>query len=397
MKQIIKRGSFLTLMFMLLGCLSLYAADNDLTTKQITIKLERAGTLPDRIASSRKYKITNLKIVGEINGTDLKMIRDMAGSNSTGNSTDGKLSVLDLSEAKIVEGGDYYYYDYDNNRNNYYYTSNDVIGDKAFYYCRGLTSLTLPDGITSIGYCAFYGCSGLTSLTLPDGITSIGSWAFRDCSGLTSLTIPAGITSIHSLAFQYCSGLKEVRICINDNLDTYLTKGHPYIPVDYKYIDCDIKYYINDKEITSIEIPSNVTTLGDYVFQGRRGLTSLTLPAGITSIGEFAFSYCSGLTSIYVYAEKVPRIGRYAFEGCASRKCTLYVPKGTYDNYRLSEFGYFVNIVEFDATGIDKTTTSTDVEEVSRYSLNGQRLAVPVKGLNIVKYSDGTVRKVVVK
>ena len=513
MKQIIKRGSFFTLMFMLLGCLSLYAADNNLTTKQITIKLEKAGTLPDRIASSRKYKVTNLKIIGEINGTDLKMIRDMAGSNSTGNSTDGKLSVLDLSEAKIVEGGDYYYYDYDNNRNNYYYTSNDVIGDKAFYYCRGLTSLTLPDGITSIG-----------------------SWAFRDCSGLTSLTIPAGITSIHSLAFQYCSGLKEVRICINDNLDTYLTKGHPYIPVDYKYIDCDIKYYINDKEITSIEIPSNVTTLGDYVFQGRRGLTSLnlpagitkigggafsgcsgltsltlpagiteigynafagcsgltslnlpagiteigssafagcsgltsltipagitdigyeafldcsglmsltlpagitsigygafrncsgltslTLPAGITSIGDYAFydcrgltsltlpdgvtsiyfdafAGCSGLTSIYVYAEKVPKIDSKAFEGFDAKKCTLYVPMGTRDDYWVSNFGdYFENIVEFDATGIDKTTISTDIEEVARYSVNGQRLSAPTKGLNIVKYSDGSVKKVTVR
>ena len=157
MKQIINRGSFLTLMFLLLGCLSLYAADNDLITRQITIKLEKAGTLPDRIASSRKYKITNLKIIGEINGTDLRMIREMAGSNSKGDYTDGKLSVLDLSEAKIVEGGDYYYYDYDNNnnRNNYYYTSNDVIGDKAFRNCRGLTSLTLPDGITSIGSSAF--------------------------------------------------------------------------------------------------------------------------------------------------------------------------------------------------------------------------------------------------
>ena len=118
MKQIIKRGSFLTLMFLLLGCLSLYAADNDLITKQITIHLEKAGTLPDRIGSSKKYKITNLKIIGEINGTDLRMIREMAGSISYGNSTDGKLSVLDLSEAKIVEGGDSYYTDYDNN--NYY-------------------------------------------------------------------------------------------------------------------------------------------------------------------------------------------------------------------------------------------------------------------------------------
>ena len=257
MRNFTFKGLFLTAVFMLLGCFSIQAADDDLITKQITINLDKAGTLPNKIASSEMYKITNLKIIGEINGTDWNMIREMAGRDNRGYGTEGKLSVLDLSEAKIVKGGDSYY------SGDNCYTSNDEIGE----------------------------------------------YAFKDCSRLTSLT----------------------------------------------------------------------------------------LPAGITSIGEFAFSYCSGLTSIYVYAEKVPRIGRYAFEGCASRKCTLYVPKGTYDNYRLSEFGYFENIVEFDATGIDKTTTSTDVEEVSRYSLNGQRLAVPVKGLNIVKYSDGTVRKVVVK
>ena len=331
MKQIIKRGSFLTLMFLLLGCLSLYAADNALITRQITIKLEEAGTLPDRIASSEEYKITNLKIIGEINGTDLGMIRKMAGSSYTGNSTDGKLSVLDLSKAKIVKGGDWYYSDL--------HTSNDVIGsyafkgcsvltslnlpagitsigEYAFKGCSGLTSLTLPAGITKIGSETFEGCSGLTSLTLPVGITSIGSYAFQGCSGLTSLTLPAGITSIGYSAFQGCSGLtsltlptgitsigesafsgcgglKEVRFCINDNLDTYLTKGHPYIDVD-----CGIKYYINDKEITSIEIPSNVTTLGNYVFQGCSRLTSLTLPVGITSIGYRAFQGCSGLTSL---------------------------------------------------------------------------------------------------
>ena len=301
------KGLLLTAVFMLLGCLSIQAANDDLITKQITIKLDKAGTLPDRIASSKKYKITNLKIVGEINGTDWNMIREMAGRNYQESSTEGNLSVLDLSEAKIVAGGDYYYYD--NLFNNKVYTSNDEIGEYAFAYCSGLTSLTLPVGITSIGEFAFSGCSGLTSLNLPAGITSIDKYAFSGCSRLTSLT----------------------------------------------------------------------------------------LPAGITSIGEFAFSYCSGLTSIYEYAEKVPRIGRYAFEGCASRKCTLYVPKGTYDNYRLSEFGYFENIVEFDATGIDKTTTSTDVEEVSRYSLNGQRLVGPTKGLNIVKYSDGSVKKVAVE
>ena len=326
MRNFTFKGLFLTAVFMLLGCFSIQAADDDLITKQITINLDKAGTLPNKIASSEMYKITNLKIIGEINGTDWNMIREMAGRDNRGYGTEGKLSVLDLSEAKIVKGGDSYY------SGDNCYTSNDEIGEYAFKDCSRLTSLTLPVGITSIGYDAFAYCSGLTSLTLPAGITSIGEYAFSGCSGLTSLTLPAGITSIDKYAFSGCSRL-----------------------------------------------------------------TSLTLPAGITSIGEFAFSYCSGLTSIYVYAEKVPRIGRYAFEGCASRKCTLYVPKGTYDNYRLSEFGYFENIVEFDATGIDKTTTSTDVEEVSRYSADGQRLAVPVKGLNIVKYSDGSARKVVVK
>ena len=279
MKHIIKRGCFLTLMFMLLGCLSLYAADNDLITRQITIQLEKAGTLPDRIGSSRKYTITNLKIIGEINGTDLRMIREMAGSNSTGNSTDGMLSVLDLSEAKIVEGGDCYYKDH--------YTSNDVIGSHAFSYCSGLTSLNLPAGITEIQNDAFRNCSGLTSLNLPDGITEIGN---------------------------------------------------------------------------------NV------------------------------FTICFGLTSIYVYAEKVPLIGGNAFAGVDVKKCTVYVPMGTRDDYRLSGFGdYFENIVEFEATGIDKTTTSTEVEEVARYSVNGQRLSAPTKGLNIVKYSDGSVKKVAVQ
>ena len=366
MKQIIKRGSFLTLMFMLLGCLSLYAADNDLITRQITIQLEKAGTLPDRITDSEKYKITNLKIIGEINGTDLRMIREMAGSNYS----DGKLSVLDLSEAKIVKGGDYYYIDY--------HTSTDVIGPSAFEGCSGLTSLTLPAGITSIGHDAFRDCSGLTSLTLPAGITEIGEFAFDGCSGLTSLTLPAGITSIGRYVFSDCSGLTSL------NLPAGITSIG-----DNAFRGCS--------GLTSLTLPAGITEIGTCTFWNCSGLTSLTLPAGITSISSYAFYGCSGLTSIYVYAEKVPEIGSNEFEGCDAEKCTVYVPMGTRDDYRLSEFGYFENIVEFDVSGIDKTTISTDVEEVARYSVNGQRLTAPTKGLNIVKYSDGSVKKVAVQ
>ena len=90
-------------------------------------------------------------------------------------------------------------------------------------------------------------------------------------------------------------------------------------------------------------------------------------------------------------------LGSNVFYGCDAKNCTVYVPKGTYDAYKSSRFGYFEKIVEFDATGIDKVTTSTNAKEVSRYSANGQRLSAPAKGLNIVKYSDGSVKKVAVQ
>ena len=327
MRNFTFKGLLLTAVFMLLGSTAILAADDGLITRQI--KLDEAGTLPDRIGENQKYLITNLKIVGKINGTDLKFIREMAGCDFNGKETDGKLSILDLSEAKIVEGGSAYYSDRDDG---FIYTSNDKLGDYVFNDCYGLTSLTLPSSVTKIGCYALSNCIGLTSLTLPSSVTEIGEGAFLNCRGLTNFTIPSGVTSIGHGAFFCCYGL-----------------------------------------------------------------ISLTIPSSVTSIGSRAFNYCSGLTSIYAYMEKLPETGSNLFLGCDEKKCTVYVPKGTYDDYFVSEFGFFSHIVEFDATGIDKTTTSTDVEEVSRYSLNGQRLVGPTKGLNIVKYSDGSVKKVAVE
>ena len=173
MRNFTFKRQLLFVMFMLLGCLSIQAANDGLVTKQITIKLDKAGTLPDRISESKKNLITNLKIVGEVNGTDWKFIREMAGRDYNMNITDGKLSILDLYDAKIVEGGSYY----DSNN----YTSNDKLGNCVFFDCRGLTSLTIPSSVTSIGDWAFHGCSGLTSLTIPTSVTSIGGGAFSWC------------------------------------------------------------------------------------------------------------------------------------------------------------------------------------------------------------------------
>ena len=395
MRNFTFKGLFLAIVFIVLGSLSIQAADG-LITKQITIKLEKAGTLPDKIGSTKKKQITNLKIIGEINGTDLRMIREMAGKDVRGNDTDGMLSVLDLSDAKIVEGGDYYYIDYP-----YYSTSNDKIGDYTFYGCSVLTSLTLPSGLTEIGEGAFAECSGLTSITLPSGVTSIGECAFIHCSGLTSITLPSGVTKIGNDAFQYCSGLTSL------TLPSGLTEiGHgafaecsglTSITLPSGVTEIGDLTFTACSGLTSLTLPSGVTSIGDYAFYDCSGLTSITLPSGLTSIGDDAFQYCSGLTSIYVYTEKLPKMGSSVFGDCDAKKCTVYVPKGTYDDYWLSEFGYFENIVEFDPTGINNVITSNDAKELSRYSVNGQRLSAPAKGLNIVKYSDGSVKKVAVQ
>ena len=266
------------------------------------------------------------------------------------------------------------------------------IGERTFEGCSGLTSITLPSGVTSIGWYAFYCCNGLTSITLPSGVTSIDGHAFQDCYGLTSINLPSGLTSIGDYAFWNCSRLHNLTIpysvtsigpkafldCelwnihyqIDDDIETYLAKGHLEIPVD-----CEIEYYLNDKKMSSsVVIPSTITNLGKYVFQNCRDLTSVTVS----------------------WQSPIP-VGN-AFQGVDVSKCTLYVPQGTGQDYWLRNgWGDFGEIIEYDPTGIDKVTTSTDAKELSRYSVNGQRLSAPAKGLNIVKYNDGSVKKVVVQ
>ena len=372
------KGMLLATVFMLLGCLSIQAGDDGLITKQITVTLDKAGTLPDKIGSAKKYKITNLKIIGEINGTDWLLIRDMTGGNSDGRSyeTGGRLATLDLSEAKIVSGGEFYFSPWWTS--DIAYTSKDVLGAYAFYQCTSLVSLTLPKSITEIGARAFQECSNLANVAIPASVTSIGMLAFWGCSGLTGITIPSSVTSIGSSAFYGCSGLTSLSF-----------------PSGITSIGSSAFYGCSG--LTSLSFPSGITSIGSSAFLGCSGLTSLSFPSGITSIGSSAFLGCSGLTSIYVYAEKMPKLGTNMFDDCDAKKCTVYVPKGTYDDYWLSEFGYFENIVEFDPTGINNVITSNDAKELSRYSLNGQRLSAPTKGLNIVKYSDGSVKKVAVQ
>ena len=124
------------------------------------------------------------------------------------------------------------------------------IGDRAFYYCSGLTSVTIPNGVTSIGNYAFYECRSLTSVTIPNSVTSIGEWAFTYCRSLTSVTIPNSVTSISGGAFAGCSSL------------------------------------------TSVTIPNSVTSIAGYAFYECNGLTSIVSNAVVPpALGNEVFPY----------------------------------------------------------------------------------------------------------
>lgn len=170
-----------------------YIASISAQTKR-TIHVATAGSLSSYISESEKYQIEELTLTGEINGDDLGFLREMAGQtiiiwDGEFSPTDGKLRVLDMSEVRVVAGGGAYFIN-DDIGGDYVYCcleNDDEIPSYIFKQCSVLTTVIIPNSVTSIGYSAFQGCSGLTSVTIPNNVTFIGGLAFQFCSGLTSI------------------------------------------------------------------------------------------------------------------------------------------------------------------------------------------------------------------
>ncbi|MDD6751332.1 MAG: leucine-rich repeat domain-containing protein [Bacteroidales bacterium] len=179
-----------------------------------------------------------------------------------------------------------------------YFTSVKTVPSEYFYNCSSLTSINIPESVTSIGEYTFQNCSSLTNINIPESVTSIGEYTFQNCSGLTSINIPKSVTIVGTGAFRGCSSLKSI-----------------IIPESVTSIGEYTFYYCSS--LTSISIPKSVTTIGNYAFYGCSSLTSINIPESVTTIGSSTFARCSNLTNISI-PESVTKIDRYAFSNCSS-------------------------------------------------------------------------------
>lgn len=247
-----------------------------------------------------------------------------------------------------------------------------TIGGSAFYNC-SLTSLIIPNSVTNIGSGAFSG-SNLTSINIPNNVTAIGDKTFKGCRGLISVTIGNSVTSIGNSAFESCEALSSVII---PNSVTSIGAsafrwcyGLTSLIIGNSVTDIGSNAFYACKKITSVNIPNSVKTIGSEAFAFCEGMTSLTIGDGVTGISNFAFQSCKSLSSVTL-PNSLTSLGQGVFSGIdfpiviskieepfhitvlgvfsnnTYKNATLYVPVGTTQKYRnIMEWNQFLYIEE---------------------------------------------------
>ena len=226
------------------------------------------------------------------------------------------------------------------------------ISPYAFQGCRALTSVEIPNSVTSIENYAFQGCTGLASVEIPNSVTGIWKYAFQGCTGLTSVEIPSSVTSIGTYAFQGCKNLKKVVIpSSTKNVEKYSfydiapsvtlisgvtsdRNGNPTNIIDNRFNGSinliipdsvtEIGYYRWCDVLVSVVIPESVSSIGSRAFSNCKNLTSVTIPESVMSIGFEAFASCNSLTSVII-PESVRVIEESAFHATSLQ--AIEIPK----------------------------------------------------------------------
>lgn len=253
------------------------------------------------------------------------------------------------------------------------------IGVQAFDNCSSLTEVTIPSLVTYIDDTAFRGCKSLSSVYIPDSVTYISAYAFMSCDSLTMVVIPC---STGKWAFFGCENLNEVTIG-----ESVRTIG------EYAFANCNNLKTLNFNS-------NNCTYFGSFyqpVFHNCTKISTLNIGENVTNIPQYAFKDCVGLTSVTSYAISPIIAQNNIFDYEVYSSAILYVPEESINAYQTTEpWLNFNSIVGVDFSSVDVIETVSDAVEVARYDINGRLLDKPVKVLNIIKMSDGTIRKEIV-
>lgn len=247
-----------------------------------------------------------------------------------------------------------------------------AIGDKAFLCAYGLTKITIPSGVTSIGDEAFCN-SDLKEISLPSSLKSLGKGAFRGCGKLTSINIPDNVTSIKTETFFMCRKLKTVKL-----------------PSKLKSIG--ERAFSSSSEtimaLSKITIPSTVTSIGKYAFY-KTNLESISIPKGVKSISEGTFSGCTKLTKVTI-PSSITNIGRNAFYNCA------------FSSIKLPSLLESIGSYAFSNTKLKSVTIPNKVKTIPEYcfwncsKLTNIKIGSGVKTIKSGAFSDTAITKLTI-
>lgn len=292
-----------------------------------TVTMTKAGILSSILLDDVET-INTLKISGPINGDDIRLLRNMAGVDVLNEETEGQLRVLDLSDAKIVEGGDYYATreKWTSTGEDYYlYTKNDIFGPFMFSYSK-LTEIKLPTTITEIGDLALFDCNSLTKLTIPEMVSAIRVAAFMHCDNITDVILPENLSVLAESVFRACISLKDI----------------PYWPSNITRIP--YATFAVCSSFIEIAIPDNITQIDGSAFWDCTSMQRIDIPAGVTRIDGYAFQNCSSLKKLICYPTTPPTLGTEIFYQVA-RVPDLYTPYDSRDSYKYANgwYNYYKN------------------------------------------------------
>ena len=316
-----------------------------------------------------------------------------------------------------------------------------TLGSNAFYGCTSLKSAKTGNGISLLNTQTFSGCTGLENVEIGTNITKISGKSstysnygcFYNCSSLEQIKVPGNVKEIEYYVFNGCTGLKNVII---DNADTELKLGSngsspifSSCPLDSVYIGRNISYptassygyspfyrntslrtvHITDKEteisenefygctnLKNVRIGDGVTYIGNWAFSGCSSIEYFSFGSAMQSIGKEAFSDCTAMTKLISHAMTPPVCDSQALDDISKWVCTLSVPKGTVSSYQQAAQWKEFFFIDEGATGIQRTV-SNDSKSFKTYNINGYEQNGQQRGLNIIRMSDGTVKKVMVK